>query len=192
MSDNGGHPEYVSNKPLRGSKWNLYEGGIRVPMLMRWPGRIEGGTVCRTPVIGYDLFPTLADAGGRPVGGNRGELDGRSLVPILAGEGPLPERHLYWHFPYYHPEGRKFGKALEEIGVDDFAVSRTRPHSAVRRGNWKLIEFSEDGRTELYEVETDPSERRNLSTKYPRRTIEMAGALRTYLDTVDARRAVSR
>jgi len=64
MSDNGGHPEYVSNKPLRGSKWNLYEGGIRVPMIVRWPGKVTAGAVDKTPVIGYDLFPHLCRGGG--------------------------------------------------------------------------------------------------------------------------------
>ena len=158
MSDNGGHPEYTANGPLRGSKWNLYEGGIRVPFFAVWPGRIAAGTTSDVPVIGYDLLPTFVDlAGGQAV-----EVDGVPIGDLLLGGSTFAERDLVWHFPYYHPE-RGYAKAKGTIGVDDFAVSKTRPQSAMRRGKHKLLWFAEDDRVELYDLETDPSEQRDLS-----------------------------
>jgi len=189
LSDNGGHPEYVSNKPLRGSKWNLYEGGIRVPMFARWPGNISPGSINRNPVIGYDLFPTFVEAsGGRSEGEAR---DGVSLLPLFTGKGETVDRSLYWHFPYYHPEGNKFGRSLGDIGIDDFAVSQTRPHSAIRKGDYKLVYFEEDQRVELYDLGSDLSEQTDLGRKLTVKTQELKQSLLNYLDSVDARRAVS-
>jgi uncharacterized sulfatase len=189
MSDNGGHPEYVSNQPLRGSKWNLYEGGIRVPMMARWPGKVTDGSICTTPVIGYDLFPTFAEAAGAPPDFQALELDGQNL-PIFGKQEKIPERPLVWHFPYYHPEGKKFGEAKKRIGVDDFTVSQTRPHSAIRQGGYKLIYFEEDGRTELYDLNRDISEQNDLSAVEPDRADRLEKELLQYLKNVHARRAV--
>ena len=190
LSDNGGHPLYVSNKPLRGSKWNLYEGGIRVPMFVRWPGVVTAGSVCDQPVIGYDLFPTFAEVSGAQFRSNETARDGKSLLPLLKESQQENDRFLYWHFPYYHPEGSKFGNARPLIGVDDFAVSQTRPHSAIRQGDYKLIYFDEDQRTELYDLSRDISEQKDLSEKYPSRSQSMKESLINYLDSVLARRAV--
>jgi len=189
LSDNGGHPEYVSNKPLRGSKWNLYEGGIRVPMIVRWPDGVSPGSLCHSPVIGYDLFPSFLELAGIEPKTILENIDGKSLVALLQGKELESSRPLYWHFPYYHPEGEKFGNALPTIGIDDFAVSQTRPHSAIRKGDYKLIYFDEDRRTELYNLSKDVSEQNDLSDVQP----EVARALKTsllqYLQSVNARRA---
>jgi len=188
LSDNGGHPEFVSHKPLRGSKWNLYEGGVRVPMLVRWPERISPESVCDTPVIGYDLFPTFAEICGHPV--ELDEIDGASLLSLLDNLKVDIDRNLYWHFPYYHPEGSKFGNAIGQIGVDDFRVSQTRPHSAIRKGPYKLIYFEEEGDSELYDIENDVSEQNDLSQTLPSVAEELEPDLRNYLQRVEARRAV--
>ncbi len=189
LSDNGGHPEYVSHAPLRGSKWNLYEGGIRVPMIARWPKRIAGGTVCETPVIGYDLFPIFLEIAGADPGGS--QQDGMSLLPLFDNPDLDAERTFYWHFPYYHPEGEKFGSSQPSIGIDDFVVSQTRPHSAIRKGDYKLISFQEDDRKELYHLSQDPSERINLHSSRPEHAARLADRLQEYLNRVNARQAES-
>lgn len=188
-SDNGGHPEYAANGPLRGSKWNLYEGGIRVPMIVSWPGQISAGVECDVPVVGYDLFPTFVDfAGDRAT-----HVDGVSLRPLLLSgsvgeQADLLNRSLVWHFPYYHPE-RDFGKALDVIGVNDFAVSKTRPQSAIRRGNLKLLHFAEDDRVELYDLSKDPSEEQDLSQSDGEVAQELRDQLRDSLMQMNARMA---
>ncbi|MCA9119185.1 MAG: sulfatase [Planctomycetaceae bacterium] len=171
-SDNGGHPEYTANGPLRGSKWNLYEGGIRVPFIARWPGRVEADSLCDVPVIGYDLLPTFVDL----AGGAARDVDGASLLPLLENAEMLPDRDLLWHFPYYHPESG-YRLARETIGIDDFAVSKTRPHSALRRGDDKLLYFYEDERSELYDLGEDSGEQRELSRRQP----ELETKLREHL-----------
>jgi iduronate 2-sulfatase len=150
-ADNGGHPEYAANGPLRGSKWNLYEGGIRVPFIVRWPGRTKAGEVTDEPVIGTDLFPTFLEVAGARRDEQR-EIDGVSLASFLRG-GEMPERTqpMVWHFPYYHPE-KKFGEQLRKIGVNDFAVSQTFPQSAIRVGKYKLMRFYEARAEEFYNL----------------------------------------
>jgi uncharacterized sulfatase len=157
-SDNGGHPEYAGNAPLRGSKWNLYEGGIRVPFLIRWPGRIARASESDAVVTGVDLLPTFAEVAGASLPIN---LDGQSFRRLFAEPSALREdRKTSWHFPYYHPE-RNFAKVPEKIGIDDGFTSQTRPHSVLRSGPWKLIHFYEDDRDELYHLPTDIAEQRN-------------------------------
>ncbi|TWT67202.1 sulfatase [Allorhodopirellula solitaria] len=185
MSDNGGHPEFCANAPLRGSKWNLYEGGIRVPLIARWPAKIEAGSQCDTPVIGYDLLPTLTDVAGAQADGG----DGTSLVPLLSDPETDFDRELVWSFPYYHPE-TGYVAALDEVGVNDFAVSKTRPQSAVRRGQYKLLQFYEDQRIELYDLSSDVSEQHDLSGTQPQLAEELARLLRATLDQMNARLAV--
>ena len=187
MSDNGGHPEYCANAPLRGSKWNLYEGGIRVPFIARWPGRIAPHGSSDAPVIGYDVLPTLVDI----AGGQAGDVDGLSLQPLFDDpERPL-ERTLIWHFPYYHPE-KTFSEARDDIGVDDFAISKTRPQSAVRRGRYKYIKFAETGHGELYDLQRDLSEQSDLSEALPELAREMDDLLEGQLSEMNARRAVAK
>ncbi len=186
-SDNGGHPEYTGNAPLRGSKWNLYEGGIRVPFLVRWPGRVPAGVACRTPVSGYDLFPTFAEVAGKPVDPAAAGLDGKSLAPFFLNPQQRYDRFLYWHFPYYHPEGAKFGKVAPQIGMNDFKVSQTRPQSALRRGNYKLLHFLEDDRVELYNLEADRGESQDLARAAPEEALKLKGELQRLLREAMAR-----
>ena len=158
-SDNGGHPEYSVNAPLRGSKWNLYEGGIRVPLIVRWEGEVQAGSVSGAPVSGTDWFSTLAEA----AGAKERAPDSLSLLSLLRGgsEAPFEQRQLIWHFPYYHPE-KGYEEAPPAIGVADGVTSQTRPVSAIRVGRRKLLYFWEDGRTELYGLDGDPAEGRAL------------------------------
>ncbi len=184
MSDNGGHPEYVSNAPLRGSKWNLYEGGIRVPMIARWPGEIDAASESDMPVVGYDLLPTFVDVAGGAVE----NVDGVSIRGVLHGESVASDRSLLWHFPYYHPE-RGYKDAKRTIGIDDFRVSQTRPQSALRRGRYKLIWFAEDDRVELYDLESDPGEQHDLSATSAEIADTLRRELRLKLKSMNARMA---
>jgi uncharacterized sulfatase len=169
-SDNGGHPKYTDNAPLRGNKWNLYEGGIREPFIVRWPGVLLEGTESSEPVIQYDLLPTLCDLVGQPIPQN---LDGESLLPLLTGKSPkLNRESIYWHFPYYHPP-----KSYEG----------TKPCSAIREGNFKLIYFYEDERTELYDLENDLGETSDLSSVMPERAEKLKSRLIGRLTGVNAR-----
>lgn len=186
-SDNGGHPEYAANGPMRGSKWNLYEGGIRVPLIMRWPGKLPKGEACRTPVCGYDLLPTFAEVAGKAIDPEKEGLDGRSLAPLFAKPEQRFDRSLYWHFPYYHPEGTKFGKCPPAIGVNDFQVSQTRPVSALRYGSYKLLHYYEDDRVELYNLDSDRSEAQDLAKAAPESAQKLKSELQRILKEVKAR-----
>ena len=154
-SDNGGlsvkeglNTPATSNTPLRAGKGHLYEGGIRVPLLVRWPGVVKPGRVSSTPVRSEDLFITLAEIAGAELPKDR-ELDGLSLVAHLRGQSESLSREcLYWHFPHYSNQGG-------------------RPSGAIRCGDWKLIEFFEDGRLELYNLRSDEAEQHNLAEKHP-------------------------
>lgn len=191
-SDNGGHPNFAYNRPFRGSKWNLYEGGIRVPFIMRWPGKIEPNRVSDKPIIQTDLMATFADVSNN-TNSKAGSDDSRSILPFV-GEHILnevnhlsDERSLYWHFPYYHPEGRKFDIAPSAIGIEDGYTSQTRPQSAIRKGKFKLIYFYEDERSELYDLQEDISEQNDVYDKYPVIGRELKDNLLNYLHEVDAR-----
>jgi arylsulfatase A-like enzyme len=149
-SDNGGliMNKVTSNLPLRSGKGSPYEGGIRVPLIVRWPGVAPAGSVCATPVITTDYYPTILQmAGLKPA--RRQVLDGESLVPLLKQSGVLRRDALYWHYPHYniHPSGV--------------------PSSIVRRGDWKLIEVFDPQGVELYDLAADPGERRNLAAEQP-------------------------
>lgn len=184
-SDNGGHPEVSSHAPLRGGKWNLYQGGIRVPLAIRWPGRVKQGATCHAPVIGMDLAATIFDAANVPVDI---AIDGKSLLPCLAGNTDESwfSRPLLWHFPYYHPE-EGFEQAKPTIGVDDFVIWQTYPHAALRIGDNKLLHFFESGRDELYNLALDPSESKDLSTSQPEKATSMRRMLLSKLREVNAR-----
>ena len=173
-SDNGGFGPVTSMDPLRGSKGMLYEGGIRVPLIVRWPGRIEAGSRSDSPVIGIDLFPTfldIADTGPSTVEG----LDGRSLLPLLQHQGDLPERPLYWHFPAYLEADRSVSGPW-----------RTTPASAIRLGRYKLLTFFEDQRVELYDLAADVGERQDLSLALPDVTAALHGRLTSWWAQVGA------
>ena len=163
FSDNGGVRTITSNAPLRGGKGMLYEGGIREPMCVRWSGVVKPGTSCETPIIGIDFFPTLLEIAG--VRKPRGKLlDGKSIMPLLKGGKRLNRKALYWHFPAYL-QGRAEGAR------DPFF--RTRPGGAIRAGDWKLIEYFEDGALELYNLKEDIGERMNLAKVKPEKTREL-------------------
>ena len=169
-SDNGAHPGFTSNSPLRGNKWNLYEGGIRVPMMVRWPGVVEPGSTCDVPVIGTDLMPTLCEIAGTKPPADR-EIDSVSIVPLLHGK-PIDRDSLVWHFPYYHPPQGYEG---------------THPQSAIRQGDYKLLYFYEEDRTELYNLAADPAEQHDLSASDPERMKTIRRNLSDWLEAVGAR-----
>ena len=141
----------------------LYEGGIREPMAVRWPGIVEPGTTCDTPVIGVDLFPTILEMAGVPK--REGKLlDGVSIVRLLKGQGSLQREAVFWHFPAYL-QGKAEGARDPHF--------RTHPAGAVRAGDWKLIEYFEDGALELYNLADDISEQKNLVNTMPEKAAEL-------------------
>ncbi|NBX31036.1 sulfatase, partial [bacterium] len=146
-SDNGGlstaEGAPTSNLPLRAGKGFVYEGGIRVPLLVRWPGVVRPGTTSDVPVTTLDIAATLIDAAGAP-GRDDAPLDGMSLRPVLAGtEAPSP-RDLVWHYPHYSNQGG-------------------RPAAALVSGSEKVVEHFEDGRVEFFDLAHDPGERHDLA-----------------------------
>lgn len=152
-SDNGGTQQYTA--PLNGSKGQLYEGGIRVPLVVSWPGLKKPNSKCDVPVTSVDLYPTLIElAGIKPPSDHI--LDGVSLVPLLRGASKLDrDRKLFWHFPCY--------------------VGNSTPSSAIREGDFKLIEFFEDGgHVELFNLKTDPQRTTQPREKYVRQSCRHA------------------
>jgi uncharacterized sulfatase len=172
MSDNGGlrqrfdgdGPLVTTNAPLRDEKGSLYEGGIREPMIVRWPGNVEPGSECHVPVTSVDFYPTLLAAAGADTPQNQ-VLDGMSLMPLLMGIGDLARDAIFWHYPHYH---------------------HSTPASAVRAGDWKLIEFFEDGRLELYNLREDMSEAHDLAAAMPGRADSLREQLAAWRVSVDA------
>lgn len=169
MSDNGGLLDYsdgrriTSNAPLRGGKGMLYEGGIREPLFIRWPGKIQPGT-CDVPVCSVDFFPTMLEIAGVKVEA-KNPIDGLSIVPLLEQRGKLADRALYWHYPHYH---------------------RGKPSGAIREGDWKLIESFEDGHVELYNLKDDLSETNDLAAKMPDRAADLQKKLAAWRKKVNA------
>lgn len=213
-SDNGGlsHLNGVKrgptdNWPLRLGKGSSYEGGVRVPLIVRWPGRTPPGTVCHAPVMGIDLFPTVAEIIGHPVAsatgsagqrsaalgrpesgtsadaapqgaGNAkpafGPVDGISLVPLLRKpKARLPRDALFWHYPHYHPGG-------------------ATPYGAVRAGPWKLIEFYEDMRVELYNLDDDLGEQHDRAPSRPDLVTALRDQLHRWRQNVGAQMPTAR
>lgn len=156
----------TSNAPLRGGKGYLFEGGIREPLLIKWPGVTSPGSVCEEPVISTDFFPTMLDIAGLPL---RPELhlDGLSLVPLLRGRSSLGRNALFWHMPLYGSNG-------------DF------PGSAVRCGDFKLIEFYEDERAVLYNLREDIRESHDLAAEMPGKVAELRSLLHDWREEVNA------
>lgn len=182
-SDNGGVGGYAeagvkgtrgvtSQAPLRGGKGMLYEGGIRVPLIVRWPGTTRPASVCAAPVITVDFYPTLAEIG-QVKAPLPERLDGTSIVPLIKGES-LPARKLFWHFPGYLEGNAKLGSW------------RTTPAGAVQMNGWKLIEFFEDEHVELYNLATDISERNNMVDTQSEKAAELKNALHVWRQRVAA------
>ena len=185
-SDNGGHPDYAFHAPFRGSKWNLYEAGIRIPMVVSWPGIVETNSVQDTPVIQTDFFPTFMEiAGDKDTAPN--ELDGQSILPLLTGKNIERENPLFWYFPYYHPEGKAYDEALLEIGIEDGEVSQSRPQAALRKDSLKLIYFFDTDQVELYDLNTDPGESKDLTASRPWDAMLMKENLMERLYSANAR-----
>jgi len=169
FSDNGGvryqatQPKPITNNsPLRAGKGHLFEGGIREPLMIRWPGITRPGTVIDTPVSSIDFLPTICEV----VGSQAEKVDGRSLLPLLRGN-KMPERPLFWHYPHYSDQGGK-------------------PAGAVRLGDWKLIEFYEDGWGELFNLAADPGEQRNLVRRERAKAKMLHNLLADWRRSVDA------
>lgn len=171
--DNGGWlPSTNTNLGMRAGKGSAYEGGVRVPLLVRWPGVTRPGSVCNVPVIGTDVYPTVLQiAGAAPE--SRPIVDGTSLVALLRTGGSSrnwQREAIFWHYPHYHPGG-------------------ATPYSAIRFRNWKLIEFQEDGRAELFDLEHDPGETQNLATRDVARTADLQKRLHAWRKEVGAQMA---
>ncbi len=174
VSDNGGLSTLegrsdgmpTSNEPLRAGKGWLYEGGVRIPLIIHWSEAVRAGTIVERPAVTMDLFPTLVDlAGLEPL--PMQHLDGASLAPLLGG-GPPPDPAVQtWHFPHYHGSGN-------------------RPSGAIRSGDWKLIEWFETGTVELYDLATDSTEAVNVAPVRPAMVDSLRSMLTRWRETVNA------
>jgi arylsulfatase A len=160
-SDNGGLRPVTLNLGLRAGKGSAYEGGVRIPLIVHWPGVTKPGTTSDTPTITMDIFATLTAATGA-----KDTHDGADLRPLLRGE-KLPPRPIYWHYPHYHPGG-------------------ATPYSAVRDGDWRLVHFFEDDHAELYNLRDDPEEKTDLTAKEPGKTKTLRAQLDAWRKQVGA------
>jgi len=172
FGDNG-HLGPKDCKPLRGSKADLYEGGIKEPLIVRWPGVVKPGSQCNVPVISVDFFPTLLEVAGLKV--TDPKVDGESLLPLLKRTGKLEREAIYWHYPHYHHQG---------VG----------PSGAIRCGDYKLIEWFEksvdgidtEGTLELFNLRDDINEQHNLAREMPEKAAELCGKLKQWRKSVGA------
>lgn len=171
MSDNGGlstsEGSPTSNLPLRGGKGWLYEGGIREPLLIRWPGKTAPGATSDFPVVSMDFYPTILEMVGLPQRREQ-HLDGVSLASLLQGKEAPQREAIYWHYPHYSNQG----------GF---------PGAAIRIGDWKLIERFEDGRLQLFNLAEDVGERNDLVGSEPERVRSMQEKLHAWYNEVDAK-----
>lgn len=165
-SDNGQMPGASVADPLRAAKGYLYEGGIRVPMMMRWPGRVRSGAVERTPGISMDFVPTFLDAAG--VAYSSSDFDGESLLPLASGTRPLERDAIYWHYPHYCYHGK-----------NDMA-------SVVRSGDYKYIHHYDNEDHELFDLESDIGEQHNLFATMPQKAAALRSKLMAWLISTDA------
>ncbi|MCL4146467.1 UNVERIFIED_CONTAM: hypothetical protein GTU68_008792 [Idotea baltica] len=169
MSDNGGlatsEGSPTTNLPLRAGKGWLYEGGIREPMIIRWPGKTAPGSVSQTPVTSTDFYPTMLEMAGLPMKPEQHQ-DGVSLVPLLTKAATI-ERDIFWHYPHYSNQG-------------------DRPGGAIRSGNYKLIERFETGQLELFDLENDLGETKDLAEEMPEKVQELHQKLLAWRKSVNA------
>jgi arylsulfatase A len=180
FSDNGGlHQAYggyngkreivSTNAPLRDEKGTLYEGGIRVPLIVRWSGVVKAGTTCSEPVTSIDFYPTFLKILG--VKGDLNQvLDGENILPLLKQTVRLKRNAIYWHYPHYH---------------------HSRPAGAIRKGDYKLIEFFDNGKLELYNIESDIGEKNNLAKTMPTKATELQRKLAKWRQSVGAKMPTS-
>jgi len=170
-SDNGGlatsEGSPTCNAPLAEGKGWMYDGGVREPLIVRWPGVTRPGAVCSVPVTSPDFYPTLLEAAGLPPRPHQHQ-DGLSILPLLRGEESLPRDAIFWHYPHYGNQGGT-------------------PGCSLRSGDWKLIEFFEGSRVELYNLLEDITESTNLAETYPDLVSTLQRRLREWLHSVSAR-----
>jgi arylsulfatase A-like enzyme len=180
MSDNGslsasarGGQKHTHNLPLKSGKGSAYEGGIREPMMVKWPGKVKPGTACNQPIIAEDFFSTLLDLVGVKKINTVQIIDGVSFAPYLFQKSKIQkDRTFVWHYP------NKWGPTGPGIGTT----------SSIRHGNWKLIYWYKDGKKELYRLDEDLSENNDLADKYPEKVDELSALLGEYLRKVSADR----
>lgn len=187
-SDNGGRNSnydyeiFTNNDPLRWGKHTLAEGGIRVPLILRWPGVIPADSTCSVPVINLDYLPTFAELAGVPAE-NLKAPDGVSLVPLFSEKGKLSDREFYFYYPHY-VFGSDFGKST---------LRSNRPATSVRSGDYKFIDYFEDPHmVELYHLGNDISEKTNLARVMPEKVEELRAKIRQWHSEVDAELPVER
>ena len=170
-SDNGGlstaEGSPTCNAPLNEGKGWMYEGGVRVPLLVRWPNVISPGTICNEPVTSPDFYPTLLEASNSPLMPKQHE-DGESILPLLEGRDKIDREALYWHYPHYGNQGGT-------------------PGSSIRMGNYKLIEFFETGKCELYDLTEDVSEEYNLIDELPEKASLLKDKLEKWRSKMEAK-----
>ena len=166
-SDNGGLLGHsTDNAPLRSGKGYPYEGGIRVPLIIRWPGKIAPGSECSVPVTSVDFFPTVSDASGVTLPPNR-TIDGKSLMPLILQTRSLDRKAIYWHFPHYRGD--------------------VVPYSIIRKGDWKLIKRYEGKTHELFNLKQDIGEKEDLADKMPGKIKELDAQLKLWLEQARAK-----
>ncbi len=183
---------FTCQKPLRGGKGMYYEGGIRVPMFVHWPGFVKAGSVCDAPVISTDFYPTFLNLAGIEVADNY-ILDGSSIVPLIKGKKQSDNRALFWHFPAY----LQAYKGMTDESRDP--LFRTRPVSVIRKGDWKLLLFHEEwvldgGRdqldvnnsVELYNLKNDIGEKNNLAISNTSKRDELLNELMQWQEDIMA------
>jgi arylsulfatase A len=156
----------TDNAPLRAGKGSAYEGGVRVPGVVLWPGGGNRGGICEEPIISVDFYPTILSLAGQDSSDDA--IDGESLVPLLKDPaGQLQRDAIFWHYPHYHPGGAK-------------------PYGAIRSGDWRLVEFFEDMRIELYNLAKDPAEASDLAKQNPAKANALRKQLHTWRTSVQA------
>ena len=165
-SDNGGLIGPTNNAPLRSGKGFPYEGGIRVPLVVRWPGVVEAGSTCDVPATSVDFFPTLLEMAGVAPPKDRA-IDGVSLVPVLKQTGKLDRDAIYWHFPHY-----RFARG---------------PYSIIRNGDWKLIKWYQEDGSELFNLADDLGETRDLAKEMPEKVRQLDAKLTAWLKSAGAK-----
>jgi len=178
-SDNGGHYGVTKQWPLRSGKGSYYEGGIREPMFANWKDKIQPGSKTDVPVTNIDFYPTILEVAGasQPAGK---KLDGTSIFPLLTGTGTIESRALFWHFPIYLQAYVKNDTTTQD------PLFRTRPGSAIRHGDWKLIQYFEYNDIELYNLAEDISEENNLAESNPGKRDELLQILKKWHEKTNA------
>ena len=166
-SDNGGFARATDNSPLRANKGSNYEGGLRVPVIFKWPGHIKPGSVSDVPMQSIDFYPTILTATGLdPIPTQH--VDGLDLTPVLKGKGSLNRDSIFWHYPHYNQHPQSF------------------PVGVIRKGEWKLIERYDDGGLELYNLADDIGEQNNLAAIHPGLAQNLLAELRAWRVDVGA------